>query len=138
MKKVTLELFEAGDHLMVTSGYNKGKVGVVTNHSNATSHVYYRLAGKDYDEDNDNDDWDDDEDYYGEDDHSDSKYLKFITKKEYEDTLIKLKILHVPGLPVAILYRNNSFIIGDNVVTPANAEKIAEFITANKPKAKKK
>lgn len=140
MKKISLDLYEAGDHVMVTSGYNKNRIGIVLKHPNPSSEVSYKIAGKEYNEDNEDDDWDYDDDgsYSGDFDSSPSKFLKFISKKEYEDSMKSQKILMVPGLPVAISFKNNNFIIGDNVVTPTNALKISEFILQNKPKTKKK
>lgn len=140
MKKIQVELYEPGDHIMVLTGYNKGKVGTVVKHPNASSDVAYRLVGKQYDEEDEDDDYDWDEDdgsYSGEYDSSAPKYIRYITKKVYEETIRELKILQVAGLPVSIQYRNNSFIIGDNVVTAANAKKLATFITQNTKTTKK-
>lgn len=137
MKKVTQDLYEKGDHVIVTAGYNKGKIGIVENHRSPSSDVIYKLAGKEYD-DEDEDYDEEDDDYYGEYETSPTKFLKFITKTEYEKTLKDLKIIIVPGLPVSIQYRNKNFIIGDNVVTPANAKKLADFITEHSKTTKKK
>jgi hypothetical protein len=139
MKKVQMELYEKGDHIMVTHGYNKGKVGTVVRHPSATANVIYELAGSTYD-DADEDDYDDyDDDYYGDYEDSPAKFLKYITKAEYEATLKKLKILTVPGLPVGVRFQGTNLIIGDNVITTVNAKKIAEFINEHtKTKGKKK
>jgi hypothetical protein len=139
MKKVQMELFEKGDHIMVTHGYNKGKVGTVVRHPSATSTVIYELAGSTYD-DADEDDYDyDDDDYYGDYEDSPAKYLKYITKAEYEATLKKLKVLTVPGLPVGVRFQGTNLIIGDNVITPVNAKKLVDFINEHtKTKGKKK
>lgn len=138
MKKVQMELYEKGDHVMVTHGYNKGKVGTVVRHPSATSSVIYKLAGSTYDDDED--DWDEDDDgYYGDYEDSLPKYLKYITKVEYETTLKKLKVLTVPGLPVGVRFQGTNLIIGDNVITPANAKLLSEFINEHtKTKGKKK
>lgn len=141
MKTIQLQLYEPGDHVLVTSGYNKGKVGTVISHPKATANVVYALAGVEYDTEDEDDDWYDEdynEDYFGEYEDSQVRYLKHITKTEYETTLKKLKILTVPGLPVSIRIHGTNLIIGGNVVTAANAKKIAEFITENtKPTAAK-
>lgn len=131
--------FEKGDHIMVTHGYNKGRVGTVVRHPSATSTVIYELAGNTYD-DADEDDYDsDDDDYYGEYEDSPIKYLKHISKSEYEATLKKLKVLTVPGLPVGVRFQGTNLIIGDNVITPTNAKQLADFINEHtKTKGKKK
>lgn len=139
MKKVQMELYEPGDHVMVTNGYNKGKVGTVMRHPSATSVVIYALAGSTY-EDASADDYDADDNYY-DGDYEDSavRFLKHISKEEYEATVKKLKVLTVPGLPVGIRFHGANLIIGHNVITPANAKKIAEFInTHTKTKRKRK
>ncbi len=139
MKKIQMELYEKGDFVMVTTGYNKGKVGVVMNHPSITSNVIYALAGHTYAEDADEDDYDEyDDDYYGDYEDSPAKFLKHITKTEYEATIKKLKVLTVPGLPVGVRFQNNNLIIGDNVITKGNAKKIAEFIEENTKTKKKK
>jgi hypothetical protein len=140
MKKVQMEQYEPGDHVMVTNGYHKGKVGIVVSHKTPTASVEYKLAGVTYDEDSDDDDyWDDDDDYYGDYESSPIKFLKHISKQEYETTLKKLKILTVPGLPVSVKFYGKNLIIGDNVITPVNAKKLVEFInTHTKTKGKKK
>jgi len=128
MKKITVELYEPGDHVLVLAGYNKGKVGTVLSHKGSTYPVVYRLAGVEYrNDDDDDDDWDDEE-YEGDYESSMSKFIKFVTVKEYEQIMKDLKILLVPGLPVSIQFRNKNFLIGDNVITPSNAKKIAAFI----------
>lgn len=139
MKKVQMELYEPGDHVMVTHGYNKGKVGTVVRHPSATSTVIYELAGNTYDG-ADEDDYDyDDDDYYGDYEDSPAKYLKYITKAEYEAMLKKLKVLTVPGLPVGVRFQGTNLIIGDNVITSVNAKKISDFIIEHtKTKGKKK
>lgn len=139
MKKVEMIQFEKGDHIMVTHGYNKGRVGTVVRHPSATSTVIYELAGNTYD-DADEDDYDsDDDDYYGEYEDSPIKYLKHISKSEYEATLKKLKVLTVPGLPVGVRFQGTNLIIGDNVITPTNAKQLADFINEHtKTKGKKK
>ena len=137
MKKVQMVQYDKGDHIMVTHGYNKGKVGTVVRHPSATSTVIYELAGHTYN-DADEDDYDyDDDDYYGDYEDSPSKYLKYITKTEYETALKELKVLTVPGLPVGVRFQGSNLIIGDNVITSTNAKKIAEFINDN-TKGKKK
>ncbi len=133
MKKIQVELYEPGDHIMVTNGYNKGKVGTVRSHLSTSHSVVYEIAGHSYDDDAD-DDWyedDGDTDYSGDYEDSPSKYLKYITKEEYEATLKKLKILTVPGFPVSVKFYGKNLIIGDNVITPTNAKKLAEFIATN-------
>lgn len=133
-----MDLFEQGDHILVTTGYNKGKVGTVIRHPNATANIIYELAGRNY-HNADADDYDEDHnDYYGEYEDSPARFLKYISKTEYEETLNKLKILEVPGLPVSVRFYGKNLIIGDNVITPANAKKIAEFIESNIPKTKGK
>ena len=142
MKKVSLDLFEKGDNILVTAGYNKGKVGTVIAHPSPTHNVVYELAGHTYeDAESDPDDYydEDDNDYYGDYEDSPVKYLKYITKAEYEATVKKLKVLTVPGLPVGVRFQHNNLIIGDNVITPVNAKKLAEFINEHtKSKGKKK
>jgi ribosomal protein S4E len=135
MKKMQVELYEPGDHVMVTAGYNRGKVGTVIRHPSVTSQVIYILAGVEYDEDDDDYDGDD---YHGGYESTLPKFLKYITKAEYEQTIKEQKILLVPGLPVSIQYRRNQFLIGDNVVTPTNAKKIAEFINEHSKTKRKR
>lgn len=138
MKKVEMYQYEKGDHVMVTHGYNKGKVGTVIRHPAATANVIYELAGHTYGEDSDDDDWDyDDDDYYGEYEDSQPKFLKYITKKEYEDALKNLKVMIVPGLPVGVRFQGTNLVIGDNVITATNAKALAEFITKNTTTPKK-
>jgi ribosomal protein S4E len=131
MKKVQSILFEKGDHVKVTSGYNKGKVGTVVRHASVEDSVEYQLFGKEYDT---GDDWDD------ESEESKSKFLEYITKAEYDKTLVDLKMLSVPGLAVSIQFKGKTLLIGDNVITEANAKKISEFInkhtTATKSRRK--
>lgn len=138
MKKVEYSLYEEGDHVMVTSGYNKGKVGIVVSHRDAMSNIIYKLAGKEYDEDSSADDWDDDDGYYGDFEDSPVKYLKFITKTQYDTTVKKQKIIEIPGLPVGVKFYGSNLIIGDNVITPTNAKKLADFITDNTKLKKRK
>lgn len=131
MKKVQMVQYEPGDHIMVTHGYNKGKVGTVVRHPSATATVIYELAGHTYDDA-------DEDDYYGDYEDSPTKFVKYITKAEYEEALKKLKVLTVPGLPVGVRFQGTNLIIGDNVITSTNAKKIAEFITKNTTTPKKK
>lgn len=139
MKTVQLALYEKGDHIMVTSGYNRGKVGTVLSHPKADGVVIYELAGVTY-RNADEDDYDsDDDDYYGDYESSSTRFVKYITKQEYEKIVKKLKVLEVPGLPVGVRFQGANLIIGDNVITPAHAKQLAEFITQNtKTKGKKK
>lgn len=139
MKKVSMDLFEKGDHVMVTHGYNKGKVGTVLSHPSATSNVVYELAGTTYDENAEVGRFDWDGDYTGDYEDSPPRFLKYLTKQEYEKTLKKLKVLTVPGLPVGIRFQGTNLIIGDNVITPSNAKLLSEFINKHtKTKRKKK
>lgn len=133
-----MDLFEPGDHIIVTTGYNKGKVGTVIRHPNVTANIIYELAGRNYDNADPDDFDEDDNDYYGDYEDSPARFLKYITKAEYEATLKELKILEVPGLPVSVRFYGKNLIIGDNVITPANAKKISEFIESNIPKTKGK
>lgn len=131
MKKVTMIQYEKGDYLRVKTGYNNGKVGIVTSHPSPTHRVAYMLAGVTYD-DADEDSWDEDDgDYYGDYEDSPTSYVEPITKAQYDDAVKKQKVLVVPGLPVGVRFQGKNLIIGDNVVTPTNAKKLAEFITKN-------
>lgn len=133
MKKVQTILYEKGDYVRVTSGYNKGKIGTVISHPTVEDVVTYALAGVEYDTGND-DDWDS-EDY----EESRPKFLEYITKAQYDKTLKDLKMLNIPGLPVTIQFKGKTLLLGYNVITEANAKKIAEFITEHtKTIAKKK
>lgn len=128
MKVVERNVYERGDFVEITMGYKKGMVGTVIRHDLSDNEV--EVATVDSSE-SDND-WEDDGDYFPE------KFLKILNKKEYEDGIKRNKILRVAGLPVAIQFKRSNFLIGDNVVTPANAKKIAEFINSNMPKTKGK
>lgn len=120
MKKVQTILYEKGDYIRVLTGYSKGRVGTVVSHRAVENNVEYMITGKGYD--NADDGYNDDYEL------SQSKHLEYLTKAEYDKILLDLKILNVPGLPVSIQYKGKSLIIGDNVITAANAKKIAEFI----------
>lgn len=129
MKVVERMIYDRGDLVMITQGYNKGKVGTVIKHHILNNEVDIALdvVGDLTEDDEDNGI------------HFIETSLKFINKKEYEAALKANNIIRVEGLPVNIQFKNKSFIIGDNVVTPANAKKLADFILEhNKPKKKGK
>lgn len=128
MKVVQAQLFERGDHVQVIAGYNKGRVGQVIRHENYGEEVFYKILDKDYDDDDMDDEYEE----------SPAKYLKFLSNSDYAAYLKKNNILIVEGLPVNIQYKNKSFIIGDNVVTSAEAKKLADFINQYTKPAKKK
>lgn len=133
MKKLTVELFEKGDYVLVTAGYNKGKAGVVVSHRRFDEDVEYRIAGKTYEDDEDYDDDDIDSE------SSPTKFLKLITKTQYDTIIKKMKVISVPGLPVGVYFRGTDLVIGHNVITPTNAKMLADFILQNtKTKGKKK
>lgn len=134
MKKVERVIYERGDHIEVTRGYNKGMVGVVTSHDVSEGEVQVLLANqaiktkRSY--------WDDDEDNSM--DFSESS-IKYITEKEYQDGVTKNNLIRIDGLNEPIQYKGGRFTIGDNPITTANAKKLAAFITKHaKTKAKKK
>lgn len=136
MKKVTIEQYEKGDCVKIISGYNRGKIGIVQSHRLKADRVSVAIAGHTYDDDAD-DYWDDDEDYMGDYTLLNSNSVKYITKQEYDRTLKSLKVINIPGLPVGVRFQGTNLIIGDNVITPANAKQLAEFINEH-TKGKKK
>jgi len=134
MKSMQIQLYEKGDYVQVTNGFNKGRVGIVYSNQLYDKNVIYRFIDKDYVQDDD--DWEDEDDYNSE--SSPAKFLRFLTQAEYKKALVDSKILLVEGLPVSIQFKAKNLLIGDNVITPANAKKIADFILDNTKVAKKR
>lgn len=135
MKIVERQVYEKGDLVEIVSGYRKGMVGTVVRHDLEDDEV--EVVTADSNGGGRNLRWDDDEDdrSYG----FSARSLKYIDKKAYDAAIKKNKLLRVDGLPVALQFKGKSLIIGDNVVTLANAKKIADFINTNtKTKPKKK
>jgi hypothetical protein len=74
MKHVTGILFEEGDHVLITTGYHKGKLAMVTDHSDPQDDVGYELVdGSDAD-------------------CSLPEYLKYLTPEEASALMDKMKI----------------------------------------------
>lgn len=133
MKIVERQVFEKGDLVEITAGYKKGMVGTVVRHDLEDAEVSVSLADSstqinrnrwDYDEDDESNEFNE-------------KHVKYINKKAYDDAIKKHKLLRVNGLPVALQFKGKSMIIGDNVITHAEAKKIADFINKNTKTRKK-
>jgi len=136
MKKVERIIYDKGDHVMVLSGYNKGMVGIVSQHDKDDEEVFVQLANSETVKSRRRNS------YYDDDDDNDSCYiketnLKYITKEEYTKGLQDNKILRIEGCPCPFQIKGKTLLIGDNVVTLAEAAKIASFINDNLKKKTK-
>jgi len=138
MKKVERVVYDRGDHIEVTKGYNKGMVGIVVRHDLDDQEVYITLANQAI-QPKRRYSWDDDDEEEDTSDCFTENSIKFITKTDYEVGIKRNNLIRIDGLVEPIQFKGGNFIIGGNPITKANAKKLSEFITKHaKTKAKKK
>lgn len=137
MKKIERIIYERGDHVEVTKGYNKGMVGVVYTHDTDDAEVQVVLANQVIEPKTRSAFWDndnmDDNSYTFNDTH-----LKYISNEEYDAGIKKNNLIRIDGINEPIQYKGGRFTIGDNPITTANAKKLAEFINKHAKTRKKK
>lgn len=139
MKKVERVIYERGDHVEVTKGYNKGMVGVVHSHDTEDGDVQVVLANQAIKPKVRTSFWDDDDEMEDASNRFDEGQIKYIAKEEYDAGVKKNNLIRIDGLNEPVQYKGGRFTIGDNPITTANAKKLAEFINKHaKTKAKKK
>lgn len=135
MKIVQRTVYERGDHVEITRGYNKGMVGVVVSHDQDDRELNVLLASQAIKPRRPL--------YFSEDDNDNSMSfqegaVKYITPDEYEAGVKANNLLRIEGLSEPIQYKKGRFTIGDNPITTASAKKLADFINKHaKTKAKK-
>lgn len=103
-------VFESGDAVEVIKGSYKGRVGIITDGEDEFGEGEVTI------------------DEISEEECFDITEIKYISKSEYNKKIKDQPILRVGSLDRTIQFTNNSFKVGCQTMTKADAKKVAAFL----------